>query len=240
MSHDRMLELIPLYALDALEGEELHELETHLSDCERCQSELDGYRSVAGSLVADEPAPDHVWQRIVSRIDSSEQSRDADVTPIERETEPPRTQPWVWLAGVAAAIVLVFAGVTISARVFDTGLLAESDIVRAATEAAALPDTVVADFVVDDVPVARIVLTPDGTGFVVPTENLEPLPGSRTYQLWVITPDELVISAGVLGNDPRPSTFTWNGEVAGFALTREVARGVVSSEGDVVSVIEGI
>lgn len=34
-----------------------------------------------------------------------------------------------------------------------------------------------------------------------------------------------------------PATFTWTGEVTGFAPTREVAGGVVSSEGDVVSVI---
>lgn len=47
-----------------------------------------------------------------------------------------------------------------------------------------------------------------------------------------------MISAGVLGNDPRPERFTGTGEVAGFALTRERAGGVVSSEGDVVSVIE--
>ena len=44
--------------------------------------------------------------------------------------------------------------------------------------------------------------------------------------------------AGVLGNEPVPSRFTWTDDVAGFALTREVAGGVVSSEGDVVSVVE--
>jgi hypothetical protein len=47
-----------------------------------------------------------------------------------------------------------------------------------------------------------------------------------------------VISAGVLGNNPEPATFTWTGDVSGFALTREVAGGVISSAGDVVSVIE--
>jgi hypothetical protein len=86
--------------------------------------------------------------------------------------------------------------------------------------------------------VAEVVLTGEGDGFILPTETLDPLGPDRTYQLWVITPDEQVISAGVLGNDPGPARFTWTGEVAGFALTREAAGGVVSSEGDVVSVIE--
>jgi hypothetical protein len=53
----------------------------------------------------------------------------------------------------------------------------------------------------------------------------------------VINDIEDVISAGVLGNEPAPATFTWTGDTTGFALTREVAGGVVSSAGDVVSVI---
>ena len=68
--------------------------------------------------------------------------------------------------------------------------------------------------------------------------DLAPLDEARTYQLWVLTPDELAISAGVLGNDPAPSRFTWSGDVAGFALTREVAGGVETTAGDVVSVAE--
>jgi hypothetical protein len=82
-----------------------------------------------------------------------------------------------------------------------------------------------------------VVLTADGYGYVVPGEDLAALGVDRTYQLWVITDDELVISAGVLGNDPKPAIFIWNGGVSGFALTREVAGGVVSSAGDVVSVV---
>jgi glucose-6-phosphate 1-dehydrogenase len=82
-----------------------------------------------------------------------------------------------------------------------------------------------------------VVLTSDGEGFVIPSD-LSPLDEERTYQLWVLTPDELPISAGVLGNDPAPSRFTWSGGVAGFALTREVAGDVESTAGDVVSVAE--
>ena len=54
----------------------------------------------------------------------------------------------------------------------------------------------------------------------------------------MITPAELAISAGVLGNEPGAARFSWAGDVAGFALTREVSGGVVSSEGDSVSVAE--
>ena len=80
-------------------------------------------------------------------------------------------------------------------------------------------------------------LTAAGEGFILP-RGLEPLADDRTYQLWVVTADRLVISAGVLGPDPEPSRFTWAGTVAGFALTREAAGGVVSSAGDVVAAAE--
>lgn len=67
--------------------------------------------------------------------------------------------------------------------------------------------------------------------------SMSPIETSRTYQLWVINDTEDVISAGVLGNDPAPALFTSTGDVAGFALTREVAGGVVSSEGGVGALI---
>lgn len=38
-------------------------------------------------------------------------------------------------------------------------------------------------------------------------------------------------------SDPAPATFTWTDETTGFALTRVLAGGVVTSAGDVVSVI---
>lgn len=71
----------------------------------------------------------------------------------------------------------------------------------------------------------------------LPTESLPALAVDRAYQLWVINDEGAVVSADLLGHTPAPSTFTWTGTVTGFALTREIAGGVVSSHGDVVSVI---
>ncbi|HVJ97274.1 MAG TPA: hypothetical protein VNC41_10640, partial [Acidimicrobiia bacterium] len=54
-----------------------------------------------------------------------------------------------------------------------------------------------------------------------------------TYQLWALTgdPDKpTVISAGVLGSDPKAVAFQAGGDVHGFALTVEDAPGVVASE----------
>ncbi|MFM7616710.1 MAG: anti-sigma factor domain-containing protein [Actinomycetes bacterium] len=79
---------------------------------------------------------------------------------------------------------------------------------------------------------ARIVLLPDGSGFVTES-NLERLPADRTYQLWALVgdaADPTAISAGVLGSSPDTVPFRFSGPAIGFAITDEVRPGVVSSE----------
>lgn len=233
-SHDQLVGLAPLYALDALTEPETREFEAHLPQCDACRRELDEHVETTASMIADEPAPPGVWERIVAEI--GEEPPAAPVTDLTRARS---SSAWRWLAGAAAAAALAFGGF-VAAQLADVTGLVEEDIAAAADEAAEQPGSIVADFLVEGSSVARLVLTADGQGFVVPTDELAPLEESRTYQLWVVNTDEQVISAGAMGHDPGASTFTWTGKVAGFALTREVAGGVVSSEGDVVSVIEGL
>lgn len=232
MSTHDMLDLVPLYALDALDSPEIVAFEKHLKGCSDCQDALDTYRASASSLVLDEPASDLTWARISATIGSEVSS---NVVPIEKG---PSTV-WRWVASIAAAAALVVGGILV-AQLVNNGEVTNSDIVAAAQRAAAEEGAIVNDFLVDDVAVAQVVVAPDGRGYVIPTDNLDALDSSRTYQLWVINDTEDVISAGVLGASPAPATFTWTGEITGFALTREVAGGVVSSAGDVVSVITDV
>lgn len=227
MSDHQWADLVALYALDALDGQELADFETHLDTCEVCRAELDEYRAVASGLVHDGSVSDETWDRIHAAI----RSETPDI-PAE-----PLATPIRWgLVGIAAAVALVLGGL-LGWRLATSDGVGADDIVAAAGQAASQPGSIVADFRVEDVTVAQVVLTSDGNGYVIPTEDLEGLDEDRTYQLWVINDTEDVISAGVLGAEPAPATFTWTGAVSGFALTREVAGGVVSSAGDVVSVI---
>jgi hypothetical protein len=235
MTHDQVFELLPLHALDALEGVELSEVESHLATCDICLAELALHHSVTATFVPDGPPPSRVWDRITAELD--EEPSGAEVMSIESARAPKGT-PLIWLTSIAALLALVLGVVAVFQQMIIRDFTGPDGIVTAAEEAAEQPGAIVADFETDDGTVAQVVLTPEGDGFVVPAESLAPLDEERTYQLWVITPDEQVISAGVLGNDPQPARFTWTGEVTGFALTRERAGGVVSSEGDVVSVIE--
>ncbi len=230
MSHSDIRDLIPLYALDALEEPEAAEVDRHLKDCEDCRQLLSESYQVTSLMADDGPAPSHVWQRIDYQISDLEKSEIVDLATRRKQRR------WMSIALAAATAAVVFAGVTIMQQSIE----GDEALVALAGGVADNQGSVVADFVVDDASVAQVVLGVDGVGYVIPTDSLAPLDSDRTYQLWVITPDEKVISAGVLGATPGPSTFTWKGDVAGFALTREVAGGVVSSDGDVVSLITDI
>lgn len=230
---DEIGELLPLYALDALEGDERAAVESHLSDCEACQRELDRHEAAAAELVPEDGPPAGIWDRIVDELDRQMEDR-----PVLLDVAPSgRFQGLPWPAAVAAAVAVVLGALVVVQRFAIDESSGAVAVVTAGEEAASEAGAIVADLAADGETVARVILTADGEGFVLPTD-LDPLDTDRTYQLWVVTADELVISAGVLGPDPAPARFTWSGKVAGFALTREVAGGVVSSAGDVVAVAE--
>ncbi len=236
MSTDQMLDQAPLYALDSLGSTEVADFEIHLEKCPDCQAEVALYQSIAANLVYDDEASDATWNRISAAIDAG---GDLSAEVIALHSRPADTsRPWKWMASIAAAAALVLGGFLV-AQITAGGPLTGSNIVTAADRASTDPGAFVGDFQVEGVTVAKLVLAEDGHGYVIPTDDLEPLDASRTYQLWVVNDTADVISAGVLGAEPVPSTFTWTGGVTGFALTREVADGVVSSAGDVVAVIEG-
>jgi anti-sigma factor RsiW len=69
MTHDQATELLASYALDAVSRPEHDQLETHLAECPRCRSELDGYREVAAAMGNSvEPLPEGLWSSIAARL----------------------------------------------------------------------------------------------------------------------------------------------------------------------------
>lgn len=231
IDHDLIEELLPIYALGAATDDEVDAIRSHLERCDRCSEELGLHLTTVSALDRDERPSTETWSRIVSDIARADEL--ATVTPIGEKRD---RRLFRALAGVAASLALVFVGFSI-ARLTGGSPLDTESVVAASEDAALMDGSIVTDFIVDDHSIAHIVLTEEGRGFIIPTDYLPELDASRAYQLWVINTDEAVISAGVLGNDPAPAPFTWTGEVAGLALTREVAGGVVSSAGDVVSVV---
>lgn len=86
---------------------------------------------------------------------------------------------------------------------------------------------------------ATIVLTAAGTGFVIDdrSQGLAPLPADRTYQLWGVV-GHRAISLGLLGPHPGivPFSVAGTAPISEFAITDEVAGGVVTSANTPVAV----
>ncbi|MGH2685497.1 MAG: anti-sigma factor domain-containing protein [Actinomycetota bacterium] len=229
--HREMQELLGAYALDAVEAAERAAIEAHLSECPQCRAEVAEHLETAAMLAASSgQAPDGVWDRITGSLD--------DVVPIRRRRTPTR-----WLTA-AAAVVAIAAVVSLSVDVVQqrerieelAATTEEATLARAANAALLHPDarrfrlTSAVGTEVD------AVLLPDGTGYIV-SDNLQPLPRTRTYQLWALG-RETPISAGVLGPNPAVLAFTAPPDASGFAITDEVAGGVVAPGSDPVATAE--
>ena len=88
----------------------------------------------------------------------------------------------------------------------------------------------------DGVHAAEIVMLPDGTGYFM-EEGLPRLAADHTYQLWANVGDSAaprMVSAGVLGGDPRVVVFRLAAPAVGFELTREPASGSTTPGSSIV------
>ncbi len=222
LTHDEIRDLLGAFALDATSEEERLEVEKHLSTCPRCRSEVADHRETASMLAAvGAPAPEAVWEGIESALDGA--------IPIGRPGR--RRTATRWMQGVAsaaaAALVLWLAVDVVDQRRQLQELASsveESNLAGAAAAALVHPEgrRIRLASSEGDLAVEAVIL-PDGTGYIV-TDNLDPLPSARTYQLWALGGEEPV-SAGVLGPDPDLVAFTASPQLTGLAITEEAAGG---------------
>jgi len=246
-------ELIGAYALDAVDADEREVVEQHLAVCARCRAELADAREVAALLAYDGAlAPDDLWDRIVADIDDAPPAMRLELAvpddagaherrpvPLDERRRDRQTRRWyVAVAGVAAAAALVLGVVVVRQDDQASSPVALSDL---ADEARATPGATTATLRPPDGgagPEATAVVTPDGRGFL-DTSALPALPSDRTYQLWGVVGDQ-VISLGVLGAAPDVTAFQVDdaARVSAYAVTDEVAGGVVSSSNPAVVVGE--
>jgi anti-sigma-K factor RskA len=103
MTHEELRDLIPAYALDALEPEAARAVEAHLPGCDECREELSSLQAVAAELavgIAPVEPPAELRERVL-----------AGVRPRFPVIEPSR----LWRVGLAAAaaLILILGGVTL-------------------------------------------------------------------------------------------------------------------------------
>jgi anti-sigma-K factor RskA len=225
--------LLGAYALDALDTDERRRVEDYIAQNPSARAEVDELRETAASLAlspsagSDETASPELWQRISQSIAAEPQPPAArDELAARRER---RHAPWLAIvASVAAAIAVVLAVQVIS---LNRRLDDNRTVAAAFDRAAKSKDAKQVALEADGADVARVVLLPDGTGFLR-ADRLPKLSDDQTYQLWALrgtAGNRTAISAGVLGADPTTVGFHTNGPVDALALTVEHEGGVVQS-----------
>jgi hypothetical protein len=261
ITHQDAAELLGAYALDAVDGDELGELEEHLASCPRCRAELDGLREAAGALGNSvEAPPEDLWSRIASQLDEHA-SEDGEPPPMpELTTGTSKRSPFrapspgrlrrsrsnslllgsVAVAASAVAIVLGIGLVHSQNNVtnLQQAVVQETSAAQRTPAEVALhtPGHQTVDLVNGaHVELARFVIVPGGRGYLV-SSSLPALPGGRTYQLWGIA-SMTPVSLGLLGASPHGSTFTMAGapSTAKLALTAEPSGGSVAPTGAIVA-----
>jgi hypothetical protein len=236
-SHESNRELLAIYALDALEGDEIVELESHVADCDTCRDELDEHRAVAsliGAQSVEVDVPQSLWHRVRTGISP------AEPTPLR-----PRRLTLLAASGIAAAMLVLVFVQTARLSTAQTELVAMEERLEQVETAIASGDWSGAAQIAASMPAARsvaltgeaeteITLLPNGTGFVTHSD-LADLPSDRTYQLWIVQRGE-VVSAGLLRDGEVGSAFRYDpSTLEGLVVTAEEAAGVVVSVGPAVA-----
>ncbi len=252
MSHQEASELLGAHALDAVDGEELTELEAHLATCPRCRAELDGLREVAAALGNSvEPLPEGLWSSIAGRL--PERHDDEEPPPMPRLASGSRS-PFrppadgrsrrrrnvvaaLGAAAVAAAALAVVLGVgLVRADNRVSHLQSAAGQTSAVSAALRAPGHTLVDLdTASHTQLAQFVVLPDGRGYLV-SSSMPRLGAEETYQLWGIVGKE-PISLGLLGDAPQQAAFTMAGATrpSSLSITAEPSGGSVSPTGPVLA-----
>jgi len=212
------------YALNALPADEAERFEA--TNGQPLADDVASFRRVAvaltdGLLDIVPAASPELWDRISAATDVT------DPDAAQRTLQPRRFRPGFMMLAAAALIAVVAVGATSLLAIRDVSTDSRSLAAAAATSSDTVAVTLTSPNGVADIQ-AEVVISADGTAYVI-ADALPRLNDDHTYQLWLIV-DDRVVSAALLGPDPEVVEFRAEGDIAGIAISNEIAGGVVVSE----------
>ena len=247
MNHEEWLAHADIYAVGALEGDELARFEAHLVvGCQVCESRLRDTRetltALTQSLVLEVPPP-AVKSRLLAEIARERPASDQTV-----ERRPPR---WVWWGGWTSAIALAGVLAAVSWSLSTT----REELARLQARLAVLQDQMAEQQATlrffSDPEVRYVSLTapparPGASGWLLwnpvthtgllLARGLPPPPSNREYELWALSGREPV-AAGVFTVDQagrallRLPALSMGKAFDKFAVTLEPTGGVPQPTG---------
>lgn len=253
--HDDLEVLAAAYAIDALDGDERKQFESHLSECAVCREHVAAYRSVTAALaLGTEPVdpPASLRQRTIARASGKRAS--AQVQAPATAARP----SFVWLAAAAAILLTVATGLyayyqralanTYHAAMEVTaqqerelrkdlaGSRAEARQLSRALEVLSSPDLTRIELAGAGGAAAtgRAFWSPS-RGVLLNADRLPSLPPGRAYQLWIVLPNAAPKGAGLftvtaagsgtLVAQPTANVAVPRNTVMTLAITNEPAGG---------------
>jgi hypothetical protein len=241
-------ELLPLYALDALDGDERAQVARYVERDADARTEVESLREAAAFIPPrDVAAPASLWAGIESSLGDTTAGptpplRPVDASPNTAKRGLRRGRTVVALLAAAAVIVVGVLGVQLfrqQARIDELAAEMHRDpmeqqamAARAAAGAHVIP---LADMH-GGAGTTEVVMLPDGTGYLF-GQQLPTLDGHSAYQLWAQVGEGAsaqMISLGVLGSDPGIVPFRLTATPTMFEVTRETGTGSQTPGDDVV------
>ena len=241
-SHETHETLAAMYAVGALDGDDLATFEAHLATgCDQCATIVRESREALARLaLADTPAvpPPDVKAALLARVATAARAR-------------PSRRGWLtWAAATAAVValaVMLASGVVASRYEAQLGHMAR-ETAKERERLAALRTQVAALELLRD-PATRVIelrspsssatarlIWNDKTGGYLITSNLPPAPEGKAYELWALGGPQ-PRPAGLFNVDPEGRVVQKlepAGEAKGFAVTLEPATGVPAPTGPIV------
>lgn len=177
MNHERTFDLIPIYALGALNPEEARLVQEHLEQCAVCQSELRAYQQVVADLslaARQRTPPEAVKQRLMAQVRQQ---------PSQPQKTPGQAGFLGWLTHITPAWSLVSLVFILALAVSNIWLWQRLNNLtkREKFHVVALAGT---EFTPGSSGV--LVISTDGADGTLVVENLPVLDTAQQYQLWLI------------------------------------------------------
>jgi hypothetical protein len=235
-------ELLPLYALDAVDGEEHEQVARYVARDDDARAEVESLREAVSFLASrDVRAPDTLWAGIAGALDASADvvapplrligldGATASTPDTARSTRGRRVVALLAAAAIVLAVVLGIQVLRQQDRIDDLAAeMHRNPMEQQAMAARASSDAhVIALDAMQGDGTAEVVMLPDGTGYLM-NHELPALDAGRSYQLWakVGAGDAArMVSLGLLGRDPGISAFRLAATPSMFEVTAEPASG---------------
>ena len=234
-------ELLGAYALDALDGDELDQVEEWLERSPDARDEVAALRETVALLAyGGAEAPVSLWSRIEEALGEEPPALVLPLAPGRPQRKAGVAMRVTAALAVASAIAAGVTAVIVSNEMSrqDERLtrvaadMEHSNLRRAAEAVANDPQARRVRLVADETSVsADVAVMPNGAGYLM-GHGVPKLPEGRTYQLWAMTGDPgsaRVISAGVLGRSFDVAAFRAPASARGYMITDEAMPGAVRS-----------